>query len=171
MATADNGKLDPELVGELYRQYGDELRRFVLGIVRDPNLVNDVIQIAYSKLLERGHETQEQSRKAWLFRVAMNEALNLRRKSQLAQRTAENLAWWQPQSEEPDDRLVRSETVRLVQLELQRLPSDQREVVELRIYAERTFVEIAAELKIPLGTALARMRSAMQKLRMRLSSR
>jgi len=38
------------------------------------------------------------------------------------------------------------------------------------IYEEKTFAVIAEELGIPLGTALARMRSALEKLRRRLSS-
>ncbi|NQU19940.1 MAG: hypothetical protein HQ567_01555 [Candidatus Nealsonbacteria bacterium] len=43
---------------------------------------------------------------------------------------------------------------------LTELPAKQREVVRMRIYEEKTFVRIAEELGIPLGTALARMRAA-----------
>ena len=39
----------------------------------------------------------------------------------------------------------------------------------MRIYEEKTFAVIAKELKIPLGTALGRMRAALIKLRSRLS--
>jgi hypothetical protein len=39
----------------------------------------------------------------------------------------------------------------------------------MRIYEEKTFAVIAKELKIPLGTALGRMRAAMIKLRARLA--
>jgi RNA polymerase sigma-70 factor (ECF subfamily) len=35
----------------------------------------------------------------------------------------------------------------------------------MRIYEEKTFATIAEELGIPLGTALARMRAALEKLR------
>jgi DNA-directed RNA polymerase specialized sigma24 family protein len=41
----------------------------------------------------------------------------------------------------------------------------------MRIYEEKTFAVIAKELKIPLGTALARMRSAVMKMRTRLDGR
>jgi RNA polymerase sigma-70 factor (ECF subfamily) len=40
----------------------------------------------------------------------------------------------------------------------------------MRIYEEKTFATIAQELKIPLGTALARMRSALIKLRTKLAT-
>ena len=57
----------------------------------------------------------------------------------------------------------------LVRRAIDELPAAQREVLHLRIYDEKTFAQIAAELNIPLGTALARMRAALAKLRKRLS--
>ena len=48
---------------------------------------------------------------------------------------------------------------------LDQLSPDQRQIVRLRIYEEKTFAEISRELKIPLGTALGRMRAALQKLK------
>ena len=45
------------------------------------------------------------------------------------------------------------------------LPDKQRQIVHMRIYEEKTFAVIAEELDIPLGTALARMRTALAKLR------
>jgi RNA polymerase sigma-70 factor (ECF subfamily) len=40
----------------------------------------------------------------------------------------------------------------------------------MRIYEEKTFATIAEELGIPLGTALGRMRTALQKLQRRFRS-
>jgi DNA-directed RNA polymerase specialized sigma24 family protein len=50
------------------------------------------------------------------------------------------------------------------------LPLEQQQIVQLRIYDERTFADIAAELGIPLGTALTRMRLALEKLRAALKT-
>ncbi len=44
------------------------------------------------------------------------------------------------------------------------LPADQLQVVQLRIYEEQTFQEIARRLELPLGTVLTRMRLALKKL-------
>jgi RNA polymerase sigma-70 factor (ECF subfamily) len=51
---------------------------------------------------------------------------------------------------------------------IERLTEDQRQVVRMRIYEEKTFAEIAEELGIPLGTALTRMRAALGRLRTEL---
>jgi RNA polymerase sigma-70 factor (ECF subfamily) len=41
----------------------------------------------------------------------------------------------------------------------------------MRIYEQKTFATISKELQIPLGTALARMRSAVFKLQIKLAKR
>jgi RNA polymerase sigma-70 factor (ECF subfamily) len=39
----------------------------------------------------------------------------------------------------------------------------------MRIYENKSFAQIAGELRIPLGTALTRMRAALGKLRLQLA--
>jgi len=53
---------------------------------------------------------------------------------------------------------------------LQSLPEEQRRIVKMRIYEEKTFAAIAAELDLPLGTVLGRMRSARQRLAQKLQA-
>ncbi len=53
---------------------------------------------------------------------------------------------------------------------LQRLPSDQREVLVLKIWGELTFQQIAAELEIPANTAASRYRYALAALRLQLTA-
>ena len=64
--------------------------------------------------------------------------------------------------------LVRAETIQLVRRAIRELPAEQQQVVRMRIYENKTFAVIAAELGIPLGTALGRMRTALIKLRVKL---
>jgi RNA polymerase sigma-70 factor (ECF subfamily) len=52
-----------------------------------------------------------------------------------------------------------------VRAALDLLPAEQREVVKRRIHDKQKFVEIAAELQVPLGTVLTRMRAALAKLK------
>ena len=48
---------------------------------------------------------------------------------------------------------------------ISKLPDDFRQVVELRIYGEMAFKDIAEVLDIPQGTALWRMHEAINQLR------
>ena len=171
LAGSVSGSLDPSVVAALYIEHGEELRRFLLGILRDAQLTSDVLQATFTKLVERGHETRSPSRKAWLFRVAYHEAMAYRRRQGVGDRVLRNVAWHTNGAAGPaEEPLLRLEAVQSVREALEHLPPEQRQVVRMRIYEEKTFAVIAKELKIPLGTALGRMRAALIKLRARLTN-
>ena len=166
MSMVDEGKLDPAVVAALYLDYGEQLRHFLLGLLRDSALANDVLQATFTKAVQVGHTTSAESRKAWLFRVAYHEAAAVRRRQAIASRATRQSVWSRPALDHAADQpLIRFETVEAVRAALAELPDAQRQVVRMRIYEEKTFAAIAEELEIPLGTALARMRAALRKLR------
>jgi RNA polymerase sigma-70 factor (ECF subfamily) len=93
----------------------------------------------------------------------------VRRRQSVGDRIIRQVAWRSEGTTGPaDEPLVRLEAVESVRQALDELPPEQRQVVRMRIYEEKTFAVIAEELKIPLGTALGRMRAALIKLRSRL---
>jgi RNA polymerase sigma factor (sigma-70 family) len=166
---AEECKIDAAIVAALYLEHADELRRFLTGVLRDADLAGDVLQAAFARLIELGHTVREgTSRKSWLFSVAYHEALAIRRRAATEQKVVGRLAAGLDETtgaERADARLVRWETVERVRAALNRLPPEQREVVRRRIVEEQKFAEIAAELKLPLGTVLSRMQLALAKLR------
>jgi RNA polymerase sigma factor (sigma-70 family) len=169
VSAADQGQLDPSIVAALYVEHGEELRRFLLGILRDPQLTSDVLQATFVKMAQKGHQTRVESRKAWLFRVAYHEAMAYRRREGVGDKILRRVAWHSNGTAGPaDEPLLRLEAVQSVREAMEHLPPEQRQVVRMRIYEEKTFATIARELNIPLGTALGRMRAALIKLRDRL---
>ena len=169
MSAADYGKIDPATVADLYARYGAELQRFLVGLLRDSQLAADAVQATFVKLAEYGHNSREESRKGWLFRVAYHEAMLLRRRQAIDDAALRRTAWDRESvGESAEAELVRAETVQRVRQAISELSAEQQQVVRMRIYEEKTFAVIAAELGIPLGTALGRMRTAMSKLRTKL---
>lgn len=169
MTADDASKIDPAVVAALFLEHEAELRRFLVGVLRDRQRANDALQATFAKMIERGHEVQEGSRKAWLFRVAFNEAMWLRRREATGDRVVRQAAWTRRRDDPgADEPLIHFEEIQQVRAALAELPEEQQRIVRMRIYEEKTFAVIAAELKIPLGTALGRMRSALAKLRQRL---
>lgn len=164
--TSDEPKLDPGIIASLFLEHADELRRFVYGILRDHDSAGDVLQATFTKAVERGHTAREETLKGWLFRVAFNEAIVVKRKQGVRRRAVETIAAEpQPEAPRPDQRLIRFEDVERVRAALALLPAEQREVVRMRMYEGKKFAEIAEELKWPLGTVLTRMHAALKKLR------
>jgi RNA polymerase sigma-70 factor (ECF subfamily) len=164
----DSGRLDSETIESLYRQHAAELRRFLVGVLRDEALAADAGQAAFVKVMELGHTAREESRKAWLFRVAYHEALAIRRREATANRILAGLGR-SVVTRDPTS-LVSKEQIERVRRAIGNLPLEQQTVVGKRIYEEKTFAQVAEELNIPLGTALTRMRTALAVLRRALSS-
>jgi RNA polymerase sigma factor (sigma-70 family) len=153
-------------IASLYADLAPELRRFVLGVVRDPDLADDVMQATFVKALEHGHEARSETSRGWLFRVAFHEALASRRRASTLEKGQRRLAGFRPRLDDPPDApLIRAEAVAAVREALRALPEEQRRVVLARMDEDKTFAEIARETGLPLGTVLTRMRRGLEKMR------
>lgn len=155
--------VDPSL---LYAQHSEELRRFVVGVMGNRDLVGDVMQATFIKVVEKGHVARAESFKPWLFRVALNECLMLRRRDDVGERARRQIAARRPdRAPGPQEHLIRDEVIERVRELVAQLPPDHRSVVLARMYEEKTFAQIADEQGLPIGTVLTRMRRALQRLR------
>lgn len=147
-------------------EYADDLRRVLVGVLRDHHLANDVLQTAIVRAIDKAGQVPLESLKGWLYRVAINEAILFKRKLGVARRANEILGRrGKRRTSTPETNLVRWETVVAVRRAIEQLPVEQRQVVRMRIYEDKKFAQIAAELNLPLGTVLTRMQSAQIKLR------
>jgi len=101
--------------------------------------------------------------------VAYHEAIAIKRRQRNDQNALDQL---KISTEEPPeaDFLVAEETQQAVRQAISTLEPALKQVLHLRIYEEKTFAQIAQQLKIPLGTALGRMRNALAKLKSKLDS-
>ena len=162
MTTGNDGKLDPEIVHQLFETYSLELRAFLTGMLRDHDLVDEVIQLTFSKALQSGGQSKEETRKGWLFRVAYHESMGLIRRNKIHRKSLNNLCqttspYW---TETPGQQLLETENIDQIRTAVENLPESQQAVVIARIYQSKTFNEIAQEFGLPLGTVLTRMRLA-----------
>ncbi len=173
--------LDSERVQAAYQKYADDLRRFLLGVLRNETAAADALQSTFIKLMEKGHSVRQlDSLKSWLFQVAFNEAMLIRRREGISRKHAERVAWRlkmradadevNPQIGQALSQIIRDEDVAMVRSALAELTEAQRVVVKKRIYEELKFREIAEQLDVPLGTVLARMQSGLKKLKSVLDS-
>lgn len=170
--------LDQIQVQAIYDQYAEGLKRFLLGVLKDPAAAEDACQLTLVRLIEKGHLVQQQSSiKAWLYQVAFNEAMLVKRRQSTGLKHQESMAWYFHLRDQ--DRLqgltenagaIKQEDIEQVRAALDKLPDAQREVVRMRIYDGKKFREIADELGVPLATVLTRMQSSLQKLKLILGS-
>ena len=157
--------LPPEIVETCVNQYQAVVERYAWAIVRDWSLAKDAAQNGFVLLSRFGGDVAPEAIKSWLFKVVHREALRLRETQRMqpsADLVAEPAARYESS---PLNCLIARERIELVRNQIAQLPPDQQTILRMRIVEERSFHEIATTLNIPLGTALSRMRLALEKLR------
>lgn len=157
--------LPPRIVEDCVNQYQSILERYAWAIVRDWSLAKDATQNGFVLLSRFGGDVAAEAMKSWLFKVVHREALRLRESQRMQPSTdlvAEPTARYETT---PLTHLVRQEDLERLRNQIAKLPPDQQTILRMRFVNEHSFHEIACILNIPLGTALSRMRLALEKLR------
>jgi RNA polymerase sigma-70 factor (ECF subfamily) len=168
-----DSKLAREQVDALYRRYADGVHRFLLGVLRNADLCDEALQATFLQVLEKGHTADDETMKGWIYKVAFNQAMALRRRQQAGGRVLGQLALDPVALREAirsDEQVIANETLDQARDAVRELPIEQQEVLRMRFTDSKTFAQIAEQLGVPLGTALTRMRLALSKLRRKLDS-
>jgi RNA polymerase sigma-70 factor (ECF subfamily) len=155
---------DPRALEVLYDAVGAGLYAFLAARLRDPHEAEDVLQQVFLDLARRpGRLLGARRMGPWLFAKARNLAIDrLRARRRLEKREAEWPAWLEPAG--PGGGLAGEGTARLAAL-VDGLPAEQREVIALKVFQEKTFAEVGEVLGISINTAASRYRYALEKLR------
>ena len=150
--------------------FSNMLERYAWAMVRDWSLAADVVQTSFVILTRFGGDVAPEARKSWLFRVAHREAIRVRdRQKPYIQTNRESTASvFETQATyeiSPLSKMANQEDIEELTKWISALPQEQQQVLRLRFFENRTFAEIAESMQIPIGTALSRMRLALDRLR------
>src|SRR5215208_993186 len=121
---------DRRSFAEIYRRYGQELYRFCLSIVGDPEDAGDALQNTMAKALKAlpGEEREIQLR-PWLYRVAHNESVELLRRHRKTVEFADDLA---APGGGPAETAAQRERLSQLLRDLAELPERQRSMLTMR---------------------------------------
>lgn len=177
----ENG--DESAFRTLLDRHQERVFGYLLGMVRDREVANDLFQETFLKVIsalskKRGSYTVQGKFLGWVLRIARNAALDhlrSRKKWRDVESTtdADEIDYWSRIPDEApavDEEIHQSEIADLLQLGIDSLPEEQREVLLLRHESEMTFREIADLTGCSINTALGRMRYALINLRRHLTS-
>jgi RNA polymerase sigma factor (sigma-70 family) len=136
-------KGDERAFAAIYRRYHQDLYRFCLAIVRNPQDAQDALQNAMVKVLRAlpGEERRIEL-KPWLYRIAHNEAIELLRRRRPAEHVDPETAAAPASS--PAEAAEHRERLRKLLADLEELPDRQRGALVMRELAGFGFGEIAA---------------------------
>ena len=172
---------DPQALEALLLRYQHRLYRYLLRLVREPALAEDLFQQTWLRVAERIRRYDpSRSFDAWLFSVARN-------------LTIDHLRRYRPESlDEPVggdpsgetrqarlaaegptalDRLLHQERAEHVANALADMPIMYREILSLRFEEEMKLEEIAGVLDLPLSTVKTRLRRGLDGMKRTIEAR
>ncbi len=161
---------DSEAGDELVTRHAKPLLAYLSRMTSSAAMAEELHQATWLSVLQHIERFDVKSSaggfRAWLFRIATNKVNDLWR-SKGRQRKAEDGLRLVIEEESPDAsvHMADGEMVAKLKEAIDRLPEAQKQVVQMRYYANMKFVEIAEALGCPLNTALGRMHKALLKLR------
>lgn len=152
----------------------EKLFTYILFVVRDREMANDMFQETFFKVvsrLQQGKYIANGKFSAWLMRIAHNEIIDWYR-----QQRAQNIVDAPKENDlsnvgstllesSREGELVNNQVMEDVRRMMSHLPASQREVVFMRFYQQMSFKEIAEATGVSINTALGRMRYAILNLR------
>jgi len=163
---------DPAAFERLYGRHRTRLYRYFLRQLRDPALADDCFQDTWQKVIAARRQWRpDASFAAWLYRIAHNRLGDHWRAARVrpqAPDDAEARLARLPGHDTPERMLGEFEQRRQLQLALEALPAEQREVVLLRLEQELTLEQIGEITGVGRETVKSRLRYAMDKLRAHL---
>jgi len=167
-------------VAEVIKREQFRLRNFIRLRVADPSDVEDILQDVFYKLVEANRLLMPIDHiTGWLFRVARNRIIDLFRMTK-TERFGDRLSVNEQDDElrfedllpspdaGPDAQYTRKVLLDELELAIDELPKEQREVFVAHELEGRSFEQIAKETGVSLNTLLSRKRYAVLRLRRRL---
>ena len=164
-ASRDRGA---DLLEEAFARYQNELLGTLYHMVGNLQDAQDALQESFVKCWRHRDKIDElQNLKAWIFRVALNTARDVRqtawrRRRQPLPEDASNVV---SHDRTPHDEAEANEQLARLRDAVHELRIEEQEVFLLRQNAEMTYEQIAESLGIPTGTVKTRMRLALNRLR------
>jgi RNA polymerase sigma-70 factor, ECF subfamily len=163
-----------EAYGELVRRYQARLYNSVYRLLDHADDAQDVVQDAFLNAYQSLESFNGRSEFfTWLYRIAFNTAISLKRKRRVVLSLEPGRSDDQPgmepadESEEtrPGSALERTEDEQRLLRALARLSPEHRAVLVLADLDERKYDEIAEVLQVPIGTVRSRLHRARAELR------
>jgi RNA polymerase sigma factor, sigma-70 family len=160
---------------ELLFRHQSKLFSYILFVVRDREIADDLFQETFVKVitkLQEGKYSPSGKFSAWMMRIAHNVIMDLYRGLKVqkivdtsADNDLSNISTNDFYSMDIESQYINAQVLKDVKKLMNFLPASQREVVYMRYYQQLSFKEIAEMTNVSINTSLGRMRYAILNLR------
>jgi RNA polymerase sigma-70 factor (ECF subfamily) len=162
------GDGDVQAFGELYRKYEPRLTRFLFNFVRQPQIIEEVLDDTLMVVWERANKFKGESKlSTWIFAIAYRKAMKALRRYDVP--LEDHGAETRPSdAANPEEEYGQKRLHDIIRKAMLSLSADHRAVVDLTYFHELGYREIAEIMDCPVDTVKTRMFYARRHLKQRL---
>lgn len=156
---------DQKAYQKLVDKYQRALYYHILKLVRNRDVVDDLVQETFSKAFDCLESYNRQyAFSTWIYRIATNHSIDYLRKRKLSTlsidepvqgKDGEMKVELVDETSNTDMDIIQKQRKSLIRHAVESLPEKYRIVVRMRHMEEKSYDEIAEELELPLGTVKA----------------
>jgi RNA polymerase sigma-70 factor, ECF subfamily len=159
--------MPPRSFEETVLPHLDAAFNYARWLTRNNADAEDVVQDACVRAMRFFSSLRNDDARAWLFAIVRNTWYGRvsRRPSLMEAAPLDSARDERPDDAlDPEKRLLQQHTVAQVRAALEHLPVDFREVIVLREIEGLSYKEIAAVVRVPIGTVMSRLARARERL-------
>jgi RNA polymerase sigma-70 factor (ECF subfamily) len=157
----------------LIKRHQSKIFGFIYSKVGDRDLANDIFQDTFIKVirtLKSNAYNEEGKFLPWVMRIAHNLIVDhfRRNKKMPLYRETEEFSIFSIMTDDAltiENKLISDQVAKDLRQLVEELPTDQKEVLMMRLYQDMSFKEISEATGVSINTALGRMRYALLNLR------
>ena len=166
---------EEEALEILIGRYQQKIFSYILTIVHDKDLAEDLFQDTFIKVihtLRAGSYKEEGKFNQWIMRITRNLIIDYFRKNQKMayvdnsnNNKTDIFEFFSEPSISIEQHMITEQINDSLRALILLLPEEQKEVLMMRLYQDMSFKEIAEATDVSINTALGRMRYAIMNLR------
>jgi len=166
-------KGNEDVLETLLNRHRDKIFGFIYSKVRNQELTEDLFQDTLFKVvrtLKKGKYNEEGKFISWVVRIAHNIIIDYYRKNNKMKKVydTEDFSLFDilhDHSLDAENQMIRKQMIKKIRVLIDMLPSEQKEVLKMRMYEDLSFQEISEKTGVSINTALGRMRYALINIR------
>ena len=157
---------DREAFTAIVIRYQRPIYNAAFWILRRAEDASDVAQTVFLRVAQRLDEYDARYKFfSWIYRIAVNESLNLLRRSDREEALDDDVDFPGPRSDEPEQRAAAAQLSARIRSALMRMSTGNRMVLMLRHFSECSYQEIGEILDLDEKRVKSRLYEARQQLR------
>ena len=157
---------DADCFARIVDMYAGRCYGYFYRLTGDRDLSDELLSELFIRLVQKIGSYKGGAFESWLFRIALNIFHDhLRGKQRQRKLLDARRIELELESDEPRQSDVSGEKLDKLQVQLNRLDADTRELIMLRYYSQLSFKKIAEMRREPIGTALSKLHRGLRKLR------